>query len=117
MDVGRLQGRRRYDYMEVIGRVEPGAETERTSGTRSRGRTMSGRLYGSTTARMQKVERLRRQSRGGTTPRMGEIELRLEQQSRANHDYRDIEGRVTPGAVTEETEPNGDRERRTTKRI
>ncbi len=24
--------------MEVIGRVEPGAETERTSGTRSRGR-------------------------------------------------------------------------------
>ncbi len=36
-DIGRLQGRRRYDYMEVIGRVEPGAETERTSGTRSRG--------------------------------------------------------------------------------
>ncbi len=30
---------------------------------------------------------------------------------RANHDYRDIEGRVTPGAVTEETEPNRDRER------
>jgi len=24
---------RRYDYREVIGRVEPGAETERTSGT------------------------------------------------------------------------------------
>ncbi len=28
---------------------------------------------------------------------------------RANHDYRDIEGRVMPGAVTEETEPNRDR--------
>ena len=25
----RLHGCRRYDYMEVIGRVEPGAETER----------------------------------------------------------------------------------------
>jgi len=28
----RLQGCRRYDYKEVIGRVEPGAETENDSG-------------------------------------------------------------------------------------
>lgn len=26
--LGRLHGRGRYDYREVIGRVEPGAETE-----------------------------------------------------------------------------------------
>ncbi len=41
---------------------------------------------------------------GGTTPGMGKVELSMERKSRANHDYRDIEGRVTPGAVTEETE-------------
>ncbi len=79
---------------------------------------MSGRLYGSTTARMQKVERLRRQSRGGTTPRMGEIELRrdthmdvsgrvesgteTEQQSRATHDYMDVEGRIASGTAIED---------------
>ena len=31
MDV-RLQGCRRYDYMDVIGRVESGSETENDSG-------------------------------------------------------------------------------------
>ena len=30
----RLNGLRRYYYMEVIGRVEPGAETENESGDR-----------------------------------------------------------------------------------
>ncbi len=54
MDVGRLQGRRRYDYMEVIGRVEPGAETERTSGTRSRGRNASGTAFEETESRKPK---------------------------------------------------------------
>ncbi len=29
---------------------------------------------------------------------------RTRSRGRTNHDYRDIEGRVTPGAVTEETE-------------
>ena len=38
MDAGRLQGWRRYDSRDGIGRVESGTETERTSGTRSRGR-------------------------------------------------------------------------------
>ncbi len=33
MDGGRLHGWRRYDYKDVIGRVEPGAETERMSGS------------------------------------------------------------------------------------
>ncbi len=68
--------------MEVIGRVEPGAETERTSGTRSRGRTMSGRLYGS-----------RRYD-----PMEGEVELRRDDymeagDSECRDEYMDIFGR------------------------
>ncbi len=55
---------------------------------------------------------------GGTTPWMGddhtdvggramsgiiaEIELRLEQQSRATHDYMDVEGRIASGTAIEE---------------
>ncbi len=35
----RLNGLRRYYYMEVIGRVEPGAETENESGDRVDGST------------------------------------------------------------------------------
>ncbi len=33
---------------------------------------------------------------------MESVESSLEQRPRAKHDYRDIGGRVTPGAVTEE---------------
>ena len=33
---GRLQGRRRYGYRNVPGRVEPGAETESDAGSQSR---------------------------------------------------------------------------------
>ena len=33
---GRLYGHRRYDYMDVIGRVEPGAETESDLGSQRR---------------------------------------------------------------------------------
>jgi hypothetical protein len=33
----RLQGCRRYDYMEVIGRVESGTEAENEAGSQSRG--------------------------------------------------------------------------------
>ena len=39
---------------------------------------------------------------GGTTPGMGEVERSRKPEPRTNHDYRDIGGRVTPGAVTEE---------------
>ncbi len=31
--IGRLQGGMRYDYMDVIGGVESGTETEKTYGT------------------------------------------------------------------------------------
>ncbi len=33
---------------------------------------------------------------------MESVESSLEQRPRATHDYRDIGGRVTPGAVTED---------------
>ena len=36
LSTGRLHGCRRYDYREVIGRVEPGAETESDAGCQNR---------------------------------------------------------------------------------
>ncbi len=44
MEAGRLQGRRRYDYRDVIGRVESGTETESLVWKNGRGRAMPGRL-------------------------------------------------------------------------
>ncbi len=42
----RLQGRRRYDYMEVIGRVDSGTETENESGDRVEGSTRTAHAHG-----------------------------------------------------------------------
>ncbi len=68
--------------------------------------TTPGRLYGSTTARMQKVERLRRQSRGGTTSGMGTVRLH----GSNRYDPMDGGGRVAPGAATESRAWSRDRE-------
>ena len=62
---GEVEPRREHDHTDVRGRATPGAATERSrveSGTET---GSDARLHGCTTARMQEIERLRRQSRGG----------------------------------------------------